>query len=305
MMLKTAIMTIEGGLDATFCTAVLGLYCIAKGEMPLMFNGYALDGALAGKEHSPSLEGIERIWSVGVDPAPEQAEALKVRSIQAAVISSPTNEESGAKVVMDSPVGKALLKKGSYPNLVEVATLANVYAKRLLRTKEWSRARALNSALTAFGKCPWKTPDKFLSEWKMILSEPDALKILEESGQAMCDWDDAIAQKVVNGSGGYIDFAGSRWICVNGQVGFLEGRDLKAPVEHDGVISWSWCPREGQWKVVFLNEGKASLQEALNVCSSRTKVSKSFQVRSQSLTAYMQDIPFPLADVKYFWKFSK
>ena len=304
-MLKTAIMTIEGGLDATFCTAVLGLYCIAKGEMPMIFNGYALDSALGGKDHAPSLAGIERLWSVGVDITPEQLETLTAKNIQAAVVSSPSNDESGAKVIMDSPIGKALLKKGSYPNLIEVATLANVWCKRLLRTKEWEKARALNAALKAFGKNPWKMPDKFLSEWKMILSEPDALSILTDSGQAMCDWDDAVSQSEVNGDGGYIDFAGSRWICVNGRIGFFGGRDMKAPVEHDGVISWCWCPREGQWKVTFLNEGKASLQEALNVCTSRTKVSKSFQVRSQSLTAYMQDIPFPLSDVKYFWKFSK
>ena len=302
-MLKTAIMTIDGGLDVTFCTAVLGLYCIAKGAMPEIFNGYALDGAIAGK--NDCLNGIERIWSIGVDASPEQIKALKEHGIQFAVIASPSEEESGAKIVMDSPIGKALLKKGSYPNLIEVATLANVWCKRLLRVKEWTKARALNAALKAFGKCPWKMPDKFLSEWKMVLSEPDALSILTDSGQAMCDWDDAMTQSEINGDGGWIDFAGSRWICLNGRAGFLEGRDLKVPVEHDGVISWRWCPREKLWKVTFLNEGKASLQEALNVCSSRTKVEKSFQMRSQSLTAYMHDIPFPLDDVKYFWKFSK
>jgi hypothetical protein len=300
-MPKTAIMAIEGGLDCTFCTAVIGLYCIAKGEMPTIINGYSLDSALNGN----ALEGVERIWSVGMDPTSEQIEKAKSRGIGIAVIASPTDEESGSRRIMESAIGRHLMAKGSYPNLVEVATLANVWCKRLLRTNEWSKARALNAALKAFGKCPWKKPDKFLVEWKMILSEPDALQILTDSGSAMCDWDDSVTQSEVNGNGGYIDFAGSRWICVNGRVGFLGGRDVRPPVDHDGVISWCWCPREGMWRITFLNEGKASIQEALSVCESRTKVAKSFQMKGQSAVAYMQDIPFPLGDIKYFWKFGK
>ena len=302
-MSKTAIMTIEGGLDVTFCTAVIGLHCIFKGEMPAIVNGYSLDAVLNGK--GPSIEGAKRIWAVGIDPTPEQTEKMKAQGLQAAIVASPSNEESGSKILMDSPIGQALLKKGSYPNLVEVATLANVWSKRLLRTKEWSKPRAVNSALRAFGKCPWKMPDKFLSEWKMILSEPEALTILAESGQAMCDWDDASTQAEVNGDGGWIEFAGARWICVNGRVNWLEGRDVRSPIEHDGVISWCWCPREGLWKLSFFNEGGANLKEALNVCESRTKVAKTFQFKSSCAVAYMQDIPFPLGEVKYFWKFAK
>ena len=303
-MSKTAIMMLDGGLDTLFSAAVIGLYCLSKKtEMPSIFNASALDAALEGKTNA--LNDVKRIWSIGVEATPEQMNELKNREMLFATISSPSSEESGSKILMDSPIGQALLKTGAYPNLIEVATLANVWNKRLLRTDQWSKARALNYALKAFGKCSWKTPDKFLAEWKMILSEPDALQILTDSGQAMCDWDDATTQQEVNGNGGLLEFAGSRWICVNGRVSWLDGRDIKSPADHDGIVSWGWCPREGLWKLTFYNEGKASIQEALNVCASRTTVVKSFQYRNQSAVAYMRDIPFPLADIKYFWKFGK
>lgn len=303
-MPRTAIMMIDGGLDTLFSTAVIGLYCLTKkNEMPSIFNAYALNTALEGK--SNALNEVKRIWSIGAEIEPKQAEELKTRGLLFAAVSTPSSEESGSKVLMDSPIGQTLLKTGAYPNLVEIATLANVWSKRLLRTDQWSKARALNYALKAFGKCPWKTPDKFLAEWKMILSEPDALQILTDSGQAMCDWDDSVTQQEINGNGGLLEFAGSRWICLNGHASWLDGRDLRPPTDHDGVISWCWCPREGLWKLTFYNEGKASIQEALNVCASRTTVAKTFQYRNQSAVAYMQDIPFPLADVKYFWKFPK
>lgn len=299
-MAKALIATTGSGLDVQFSTAAAGLYCTVNGgEMPAVVNAFRLK--TLAKDKPEMFAGVKFAILVGVPATDETKEMLG--GIPCQSFGGLHSEKSGARMVLESKFGKEMARDGRWKNLAECAMLADIHFNGNLKAKEWQDSRALALAFETYGKTPWNHPDTFLTDWKVVLEDPDALSAMKDAGLAMADYADGILESQVRANGGLVDFAGFKWICYNGFGGKIEGKNVASPASHDGFIAWQWCPREKAWRVFFEKDGGADIDAALEAASEFTGERKPVGFRDRWAVAYMDRLPFRLQDVRYFWKF--
>ena len=298
-MAQTVLATTGSGLDVQFCTAAAGLYCVIKGSMPQIVNAYRLERIL--KDKPENFADTKWFMIVGMSPTPSLVEALNGRPC--AWYCGIDAEMSGGRKLLESPFGKEMVQDGRWKNLVHCAMLSDIMFNGREDAKEWQEARGLSMAVEAYGKTPWLKPDDFLDEWKMILEDEDVLSAMKSAGMSMADWADCSLESQVRSNGGLLDFAGSRWICLNGSGGRLGGKNIDSPAEHGGFLSWQWCPRERTWRLFLEKDGDADIRTAVEACQDFLGKRKPVQFRDRWAVLYVERLPFRLQDVKYFWKF--
>ena len=303
-MTKDLIAATGNSLDASFTAAALGLHFAVTEGIPRIVNAWKLADILNARKEI--LDGIRRVWIVGMEIDPNLSSALNSYkpALEAYSLSNLEDSKSGARTLMASGIGKAMIADGRWKNLVQCALYADLQFSGNADAKEWSDSRAFAIAVDAYGRIPWKHPDLFLDEWKLLLQEEDAFEAMKQTGLAMCDHADAHLESQIRSNGGLLEFAGSKWICLNGSAGRLKGKDVASPAEHDGVLSWQWCPRQKAWRIFFESEGSADLDAVSEACADFAgSQKKPVRFRDRWLLAYLERMPFRLQDVKYFWKF--
>ncbi len=299
-MAKALIATTGSGLDPQFAAAAAGLYCtVAGGEMPVVVNAYRLKEIA---ERKPELlAGVKFAILVGIPATDETKEMLG--GIPCQSFGGLHSEKSGARMVLESKFGKEMAADRRWKNLAECALLADIQFNGSAKAKEWQDSRALALAFETYGKTPWKSPDDFLTDWKLVLEDEDAFRAMKDSGQAMADYADGRFETQIRSNGGLLDFAGFTWICYNGFGGRLQGWNVYAPADHGGLISWQWCPRERAWRVFLEKDGSADIEAALEASADCIGTRKPVTFRDRWAVAYMDRLPFRLQDIRYFWKF--
>ena len=299
-MAKALIATTGSGLDPQFATAAAGLYCtVAGGEMPVVVNAYRLKEIAEKKPEL--LAGVKFAILVGIPATDETKEMLG--GIPCQSFGGLHSEKSGARMVLESKFGKEMAADRRWKNLAECALLADIQFNGAVKAKEWADSRALALAFETYGKTPWKSPDDFLTDWKLVLEDEDAFRAMKDSGQAMADYADGRFETQIRSNGGLLDFADSTWICYNGFGGRLQGWNVYSPADHGGLISWQWCPREKAWRVFFEKDGSADIEAALEASADCIGTRKPVTFRDRWAVAYMDRLPFRLQDIRYFWKF--
>lgn len=299
-MAKAVIATTGSGLDAQFATAAAGLYCTVNGgEMPAIVNAFRLRSLANGRPEA--FGGAKFGILIGI-PATDEAKEI-LGGIPCQSFGGLHSEKSAARMVLESKFGREMAGDARWKTLAECAMLADIQFNGNVKAKEWQDSRSLAMAFDAYGKSPWNSPDGFLTDWKLVLEDPDALNAMKDAGLAMADYADSSLEAQVRANGGIVDFAGSRWICYNGFGGRLEGKNIASPAKHDGFIAWQWCPRERAWRVFFEKDGEADIEAALEASAEFIGSRKPNGFRDRWAVAYMDRLPFRLQDVKYFWKF--
>jgi len=250
----------------------------------------------------------KKAWIVGYEPTEEDKSLLKGRECEAYVISTPSSSKSGAKTLMESPIGKKMAASGEWDALSECAALSDILRESRTESRSWGNARAVEAAVLTYFKKPWNSAPECLAEWKLLFQSVEALDNLKEVGLSMIDFDDSMLQQQMYSMGGVLEFAGRRWICVNGRCPRLKGRDIvppKSAKDCDGTISWQWCARTNSWRLMFESEeADDSVECAVSSCQGVMQPSsKPFLIKGRFAVVYAITLPFQMDAIKYFWKF--